>query len=226
MQRGKKMKEMLSVLRTSGIFSGISEEETEKMLHCLEVRPETFQKDEYILRAGDRVEAFGLVITGKVLIIQEDFWGNRNILAAVGAGHCFAETFACSPGAVLNVSVMAQTNVQVLFLNVKRILTTCPSTCSHHNRMIRNLLSELAEKNLRLNEKITHLGQRSRRAKILSYLSAEAQRHGSAEFDIAFSRQQLADYLSVDRSGLSMELSRMQEEGLLEYRKNHFVLKS
>lgn len=220
------MKEMLSVLRTSGIFSGISEEETEKMLHCLEVRPETFQKDEYILLAGDRVEAFGLVITGKVLIIQEDFWGNRNILAAVGAGHCFAETFACSPGAVLNVSVMAQTNVQVLFLNVKRILTTCPSTCSHHSRMIRNLLSELAEKNLRLNEKITHLGQRSRRAKILSYLSAEVQRHGSAEFDIAFSRQQLADYLSVDRSGLSLELSRMQEEGLLEYRKNHFVLKS
>ena len=220
------MKEMLSVLRTSGIFFGISEEETEKMLHCLEMRPETFQKDEYILRAGDRVEAFGLVITGKVLIIQEDFWGNRNILAAVGAGHCFAETFACSPGAVLNVSVIAETNVQVLFLNVKRILTTCPSTCSHHSRMIRNLLSELAEKNLRLNEKITHLGQRSRRAKILSYLSAEAQRHGSAEFDIAFSRQQLADYLSVDRSGLSMELSRMQEEGLLEYRKNHFVLKS
>ena len=217
---------MLSVLRTSGIFSGISEEETEKMLHCLEVRPETFQKDEYILLAGDRVEAFGLVITGKVLIIQEDFWGNRNILAAVGEGQCFAETFACSPGAVLNVSVMAQTNVQVLFLNVKRILTTCPSTCSHHSRMIRNLLSELAEKNLRLNEKITHLGQRSRRAKILSYLSAEAQRHGSAEFDIAFSRQQLADYLSVDRSGLSMELSRMQGEGLLEYRKNHFVLKS
>ena len=217
---------MLSVLRTSGIFSGISEEETEKMLHCLEVRPDTFQKDEYILRAGDRVEAFGVVITGKVMIIQEDFWGNRNILAAVGAGHCFAETFACSPGAVLNVSVMAQTNVQVLFLSVKRILTTCPSTCSHHSRMIRNLLSELAEKNLRLNEKITHLGQRSRRAKILSYLSAEAQRHGSAEFDIVFSRQQLADYLSVDRSGLSMELSRMQEEGLLEYRKNHFVLKS
>lgn len=220
------MKEMLSVLRTSGIFSGISAEETEKMLHCLEVRPETFQKDEYILRAGDRVEAFGLVITGKVMIIQEDFWGNRNILAAVGAGHCFAETFACSPGAVLNVSVIAETNVQVLFLNVKRILTTCPSTCSHHSRMIRNLLSELAEKNLRLNEKITHIGQRSRRAKILSYLSAEAQRHGSAEFDIAFSRQQLADYLSVDRSGLSMELSRMQEEGLLEYRKKHFVLKS
>lgn len=217
---------MLSVLRTSGIFFGISEEETEKMLHCLEVRPETYQKDEYILRAGDRVEAFGVVITGKVMIIQEDFWGNRNILAAVGAGHCFAETFACSPGAVLNVSVIAETNVQVLFLNVKRILTTCPSICSHHSRMIRNLLSELAEKNLRLNEKITHLGQRSRRAKILSYLSAEAQRHGSAEFDIAFSRQQLADYLSVDRSGLSMELSRMQEEGLLEYRKKHFVLKS
>ena len=215
---------MLSVLRTSGIFSGITEEELEKMLKCLTVRPESFQKNEYLLRAGDRVEAFGVVIQGKVMIIQEDFWGNRNILAVAGPGQSFAETFACSPGAVLNVSVIAETDVEILFLNVQKILTTCPSTCSHHSRMIRNLLSELAEKNLRLNEKVTHLGQRSRRARILSYLSAEAQRQGSAEFDIVFSRQQLADYLSVDRSGLSMELSRMQEEGLLEYRKNHFKL--
>ena len=220
------MKKFPVEMKNSPFFEGIEETEEEKVLKGLDAHEMTYDKENYILHCGEQVKEMGLLVSGGLLIVQEDFWGNRNILAAVGAGHCFAETFACSPGAVLNVSVIAETNVQVLFLNVKRILTTCPSTCSHHSRMIRNLLSELAEKNLRLNEKITHLGQRSRRAKILSYLSAEAQRHGSAEFDIVFSRQQLADYLSVDRSGLSMELSRMQEEGLLEYRKKHFVLKS
>lgn len=102
----------------------------------------------------------------------------------------------------------------------------CPSTCAHHSRIIRNLLSDLASKNLRFNEKVTHLGQRTTRAKLLSYLSAEAQRHGSAEFDIPFSRQQLADYLSVERSGLSLELCKMRNDGLLEFHKNHFLLKA
>ena len=220
------MKEMLSVLRTSGIFSGISEEETEKMLHCLEVRPETFQKEEYILRAGDRVEAFGLVITGKVMIIQEDFWGNRNILSSIEAGQCFGETFACAPGAVLNVNVVAQSPACVLFLNVQKLLTMCPSACSFHSRIIRNLLSDLAGKNLHFNEKVTHLSQRTTRARLLSYLSAEARRHKSGEFDIPFSRQQLADYLSVERSGLSLELGKMKKDGLLDFNRNHFILKA
>lgn len=112
-----------------------------------------------------------------------------------------------------------------MFLNVKRILNVCPSACSHHSRVIRNLLSELAEKNLRFNEKLTHMGQRTTRAKIMSYLSAEAQRLGKYEFDIPFSRQQLADYLGVERSGLSLELGKMKKDGLLDYHKNHFVLR-
>ena len=102
----------------------------------------------------------------------------------------------------------------------------CPSACSHHSRIIRNLLGELAEKNLRLNEKLTHMGQRTTRAKLMSYFSAEAQRRGSYEFDIPFSRQQLADYLGVERSGLSMELGKMRDEGLLDFHKSHFLLKT
>lgn len=98
----------------------------------------------------------------------------------------------------------------MLFLNVKRVLTMCPSACARHSRIIRNLLGELAEKNLRFGEKLTHMGQRTTRAKIMSYLSAEAQRLGTCEFDIPFSRQQLADYLGVERSGLSLELGRMK----------------
>ena len=160
-----------------------------------------------------------------MLVIQEDIWGNRNILSKAGLGQTFAAAYACAIGSRLNVSVIAETPVTVMFLNVKRILNVCPSACSHHSRIIRNLLGELAEKNLRLNEKLTHMGQRTTRSKIMSYLSAEAQRLGKYEFDVPFSRQQLADYLGVERSGLSLELGKMRSEGLLDFRKSHFVLK-
>lgn len=151
--------------------------------------------------------------------------GKPQYLSKAGLGQTFAAAYACAIGSRLNVSVIAETPVTVIFLNVKRILNVCPSACSHHSRIIRNLLGELAEKNLRFNEKLTHMGQRTTRSKIMSYLSAEAQRLGKYEFDVPFSRQQLADYLGVERSGLSLELGKMRSEGLLDFRKSHFVLK-
>lgn len=219
------MKNFLPVIRASRLFSGISENELTAMLSCLGTRKESYSKDTFILRAGDKAESIGFVLSGSVLIIQEDIWGNRNILSKAGAGQTFAAAFACAPDSALNVSVVAETPVVVMFLNVKRVLNVCPSACAHHNRMIRNLLGELAEKNLRFSEKLTHMGQRTTRGKIMSYLSAEAQRLGKYEFDIPFSRQQLADYLAVERSGLSLELGKMRNEGLLDFHKSHFVLK-
>lgn len=219
------MKKFLSVIRSSQLFSGVSENELTAMLSCLDTREEDFPKDAFILRAGDTAEAIGLVLSGSVLVIQEDIWGNRNIISKAGAGQTFAAAFACAPGSRLNVSVIAETPVTAMFLNVKRILNVCPSACAHHSRIIRNLLGELAEKNLRFNEKLTHMGQRTTRAKLMSYLSAEAQSIGKYEFDIPFSRQQLADYLAVERSGLSLELGKMRGEGLIDYHKSHFILK-
>ena len=219
------MKDFLPVIRASRLFSGVSERELEAMLACL--RPETkdYPKGAFVLRAGDTAEAVGLVLSGTILMLQEDVWGNRNILSKAGPGQIFAAAYACAPGSVLNVSVLAETPVTVLFLNVGRVLTLCPAACAHHSRIIRNLLGELAGKNLRLGEKLTHMGQRTTRAKIMSYLSAEAQRLGTYELDIPFSRQQLADYLGVERSGLSLELGKMKQDGLLEFHKNHFELK-
>ena len=219
------MKENFSVIRSAPLFSGISEEELTAMLSCLRAEKKDFPKEAFILRAGDTADAIGLVLSGTVLIVQEDIWGNRNILSKAGPGQTFAAAYACAPGSRLNVSVIAETPVTALFLNVKRVLNVCPSACSHHSRIIRNLLGELAEKNLRFNEKLTHMGQRTTRSKIMSYLSAEAQRLGTYEFDIPFSRQQLADYLAVERSGLSLELGKMKKDGLLDYNKNHFVLR-
>lgn len=218
------IKDFLRILRNSQLFEGISDEEIREMITCMGAKSIEYEKGSYILHAGDIVDALGLILSGDVLIIQEDFWGNRNIMSSMGQGQCFAETFACASGTVLNVSVVAESSCTIMFLNVKQILTTCPSNFALHGRLIRNLLSDLAVKNLRFNEKLTHLGQRTTRAKLLSYLSAEAQQHNSFEFDIPFSRQQLADYLFVDRSGLSLELCKMRDEGLLEFKRNHFIL--
>ena len=219
------MEEFLSTIRSAPLFSGVSEAELTATLACLKAEKKDFPKEAFVLRAGDTAESIGLVLTGTVLVIQEDIWGNRNILSKAGLGQTFAAAYACAPGSRLNMSVVAETPVTVLFLNVKRILTVCPSACSYHSRIIRNLLGELAGKNLQFSEKLTHVGQRSTRSKIMSYLSAEAQRLGTYELDIPFSRQQLADYLGVERSGLSQELGKMKKDGLLDYRKSHFVLK-
>ena len=219
------MKDFFPVLHSSRLFSGISEEELTAMLSCLNAERRDFPKDAFLLRAGDTVESIGLVLSGSVLILQEDIWGNRNILSKVGPGQTFAAAFACAPDAQLNASVVAETPAAAMFLNIARVLNVCPSACSHHSRIIRNLLGELAEKNLRFSEKLTHMGQRSTRAKLMSYFSAEAQRLGTYEFDIPFSRQQLADYLGVERSGLSVELGKMRGEGLLDFHKSHFVLR-
>ncbi len=219
------MKDFLPVIRSSQLFSGISENEFTFMLYCLDTRKESFPKDAFLLRVGDTIESIGLVLSGSILIIQEDIWGNRNIISKAGPGQVFAAAYACAPGSVLDVSVVAETPVTAMFLNVKRILNVCSSACTHHSRIIRNLLGELAEKNLRFSEKLTHVGQRTTRAKLMSYFSAEAQRLGKYEFDIPFSRQQLADYLGVERSGLSLELGKMKKDGLLDFYKSHFVLK-
>lgn len=219
------MKNYYAVIKSSSLFSGISENELTVVLPCLGTSIKKYEKGDFILRAGDSTDSIGLVLMGSTLVIQEDIWGNRNILHKVNPGQTFAAAFACAPGSVLNVGVIADNSATVMFLNVKKILTTCPSGCEHHNRIIRNLLAEIAEKSLHLNEKLTHIGQRTTRAKLMAFLSDEMKRKNKCEFDIPFSRQQLADYLAVERSGLSLELGKMKNEGMLDYHKSHFKLK-
>lgn len=219
------MKKHLETIKKSPLFKGIEESEIEAMLGCLSVKARKYARHEFVMRFGDSTEAIGMVLSGSVHIVKEDFWGNRNIVTEIGPGQIFAESYACTPGAALGVSVVAAEAAAVMFMNVRRVLTTCSSACEFHSRLLRNLLSVLAEKNLRFNDKLTHMAQRTTRQKLLSYLSAESMRLGSPEFDITFNRQQLADYLSVDRSAMSGELSKMRDEGLLDFYKSHFRLR-
>jgi len=211
-----------TVLQKSQLFYDMEEEEIKSMLTCLMAEQKKYKKDEFILRYGDRVDSIGLVLSGKVNIIKDDYWGNRNIIAMISAAHTFAESYACVQGTPLSVYAQAAEDVQIMFLNVRRIMTICTSACAFHTKLIQNLLALVASKNLYMNEKLTHLTKRTTREKLISYLSAESLKNGTRTFDIPFNRQQLADYLSVDRSAMSNELCKMRDEGLLEFEKSHF----
>ena len=218
------MEQYLFILRNSPFFQGMTEEEILSVLHCVNAAVQHKQKDEYILRVGDRTESMGLVLRGSVLVLQEDLWGHRNIMHRISPGEYFAEPFAATAGSVLNVSVVADEDSEIMMLNMERFLKTCPHACAHHGRMVRNLVSVMARRVLDLNEKLTHMAKRSTREKLLSYLSAESIRQGKLAFTIPYDRQQLADYLSVERAAMSVELGKLQKEGLLKTTRNHFEL--
>lgn len=214
----------LSFLTGTPLFCGISESEANAMLSCLQAEFKNFSRGETVLSLGDQTDSLGLVLSGSVLIRQPDFWGNENLISRVQPGQVFAETYACIPDCRMTVQVLAVEDSGILFLNVRRILHTCPSSCAFHSRLIENLLSVLAFKNLNLTRKISHTTPKSIRGRLLSYLSFQSIQQGSRHISIPFSRQQLADYLCVDRSALSNELSKMQKDGLLTCKKNSFSL--
>ena len=218
------MKKYLSVLRSCTLFQGLSDSEILSSLNCIGAEIETRKKNEYILRAGEKTDSVGLLLSGGALIIQEDLWGNRNVITRLGPGDFFAESFAAVPNTVLSVSVVATETCEAMKMDITRMLTVCSSSCSCHNRLIHNLVTALAGKLLVFNDKITHMSKRKTRDKLLSYLSAESFRQNSLSFDIPFDRQQLADFLSVERAAMSVELSKLQKEGLLKTDHSHFEL--
>ena len=216
------MKE-LSVLNTSALFRGIEEADLPGLLACVEAGELSFRKGETLLHCGDRTERLGLVLTGTVHIVRDDFWGNRSIVGLAGPGDVFAESYALS-GEPLGVSALAATECTALFLSAAKVISGCAQVCGFHERLSRNLLGMVAEKNLLLTEKMRHMARKTTREKLLSYLSAQALRAGTSEFAIPLDRQQLADFLGVERSAMSAALGKLRDEGILEFRKNRFRL--
>ncbi|ODU57313.1 MAG: Crp/Fnr family transcriptional regulator [Clostridium sp. SCN 57-10] len=218
------MEKYLNILTKSPLLKGVAEDEIGTLLSCLSASVSSYEKNSFILRAGDPADSVGMILSGGAHVIKEDFWGNRNLLSHIAPSQLFAETYACSTSMTLAVSVIAVEPTTVLFLGIRRLLTTCTSACTFHTRLIRNLLSVMAEKNLLLHDKLTHMTQRTTREKLLSYLSSESARQDSASFELPFNRQQLADFLSVDRSAMSNELCKMRDEGLLRFYKSSVTL--
>ena len=218
------MKRYIPILKNTQLFSGASDEDIEAMLGCLQARLCTYKKGEYVLREGERIERLMMLVKGELHIQRDDYWGNRSIISMVGVGEMFGEAYAAPESGPLMNDVLAVEDSAVIFLDIGKLLTVCPNGCKFHAMAVKNLFFAISEKNRKLVPKLGYMSRRTTREKLIAYLSEEAKRQNSGAFSIPFNRQQLADFLSVDRSAMSNELCRLRDEGLIEFEKNRFRL--
>ena len=214
----------INLLSKSTLFHGVSATELISLIDCLGCSFKEYKKNEIVYHKGDLVSEIGIVVSGRIHIIKDDIWGNSNIIAEASEGGMFAEAVVCSGIGSLPVSVMAAIDTKVCFVDFKRIIATCSSACVFHTMLIRNMINVFAQKNIMLAEKMEHITKRTTRDKLLSYLSLQSEYKNSRSFEVPFDRQGLADYLSVERSALSSEMSKLRADGVIKYRKNHFEL--
>lgn len=218
------MKKYLKILEKCPLFEGIEAEHLLRMLECRGARVLTFDKKYTILMEGNPAKYIGIVLSGSAQIIRTDFYGNRSILAKLRPAELFGEDFACAKAKELPIAVIADEPCEIMLIEADRVLHTCQNNCGFHQQLIFNLMKGLAVKTLVYHRKAEIISLRTTRDKLLSYLDFMAQESGSNRFTIPFDRQELADYLEVDRSGLSAEISKLRAEGLLQSRKKDFEL--
>lgn len=218
------MKKYVPILKKTKLFSGVGEDDVTSMLSCLGARLKSYKKGEFVLRQGEHLSDIVVLVDGKLHIQKDDYWGNRSILGLIDVGEMFGEAYVSPESSSLLNDVVAVEDSTAIFFDVKRIITTCPSACRFHSMVVQNMFFAISEKNRKLVQKLGHMSMRTTREKLISYLSEEAGRQNSSSFSIPFNRQQLADFLSVDRSAMSNELCKMRDEGLLEFEKNRFRL--
>ena len=218
------MKEFYPILERCSLFSGIRMEDLGAMMGCIGGRTMSFAKGQAIFREGDPATHVGLVLSGAVQLVREDYYGNRSILARIEPAGLFGESFACADVKNLPISVVAVEDSKVMLIDSHRITVTCANACGFHNRMIFNMLKVVANQNLVLNQKIEIISKRTTREKLMAYLHAQAKLHQSDSFTIPYDRQGLADYLEVERSAMSAEISKLRKDGLIECDRSAFRL--
>ena len=217
------MEKYFDVLGGCPLFEGIDRRDYSVMLGCLGARIMGFGKGQEIFSEGDEAVYIGIVLSGAVQIVKEDYYGNRSIVDRMEPGELFGESFACV-GEPLPVNVVAEESCEIMLLGSRRISTSCAKACGFHSKLIYNLLRVVSRRNLVFNRKLEILSRRTTREKLMTYLMYEAKRQGSREFTIPFDRQALADYLGVERSAMSAEISRLQRDGVLKTNRNQFCL--
>lgn len=218
------MKKYLEILKKCPLFDQIEDEDLIRMLGCLGAKIEAFDKKYTVFAEGSPAKYIGIVLTGSAQILQIDYYGNRNILSNISASQVFAEAFACAEIPTIPVTVIANEPCEIMLIDCSHILHTCTNNCGFHQQLIFNLMKDLAKKTITFHQKIEITSKRTTREKLMTYLALEAKKASSNSFDIPFDRQELADYLEIDRSGLSAEISKLKKEGLIESQKNHFEL--
>lgn len=211
------MKNLYEKLKKVPLFDNIQEKEINEIINQSYIK--SYQKDEFILKAGDFIFNTGIILKGEISVISEDFWGNKNIISTLSEGNIFAEIFSLKNNIPLNVSVVSNEDSTILFINVNEIINK-----TRNFIFIKNLMNIISTKTLMLNRKNELLSKRTIREKVMTFLSQQAISANNNSFKIPFSREEMADFLAVDRSALSRELSKMKKEGIIAYNKNNFTL--
>jgi len=218
------LKKYLESLKSCPLFAEIEEKDLLKMLSCLGARVMIFDKKYTIFAEGTSAKYIGILLSGAAQISRVDYNGNRSILGTIHPGQVFGEAFACAGEPFLPVSVIASESCLVMLIEASHILHTCSNHCVFHQKLIFNLMKDLAEKTIQFHRKLEVISGRTTRDKLMTYLLSYAKQVGSDSFEIPFDRQELADYLEVDRSGLSVEIGKLRNEGILESNKKRFTL--
>lgn len=210
------MKIYLNLLKKIPLFEGVPETQIEGVLNCFNATIKKYKPNEVIWEMDDKISTVGIVLKGKIYISKDDYLGVRNIITEFSQGDLFGEVFLSAGIERSPVTVFSETDSDILFIKYNNIVETCPSACNYHITLVKNMLKLLSKRTLLLNEKIEILGKRSIREKIICYLNAQMNKTRKEEVIINFSRQEFADFLCVDRSSLSRELSKMQKDDLIE----------
>ena len=218
------MKDFFDILRECPLFDRIGDESLKEMLGCLNAKERSYKKGDAVFAEGDKAKYLGIVLEGSVQLVRVDYYGNRSILANIEPPQLFGEAFACAGLKSLPVDAVAATDTRILLLDAQRIARPCGNACPCHGQTILNLLHIVAKKNLVLHQKIEITSKRSTREKLMTYLLLQAKNAKSHTFTVPYDRQELADYLEVDRSGLSAEISKLRNEKVLEGRRSTFTL--
>lgn len=222
----ERLEKYYNQIKNSPVFYGMNDEELRGLLECFNARIRRYEKDEMIIRQGDMIANIYLILDGEVNIEKDSYWGRRIIISRLSRNDNLALSFVGSKDVESSVDAIAIKDTLVLVLSYEKCTSMCQNACTRHKVLINNLFQILSKENIELIQKIENVSQKTIRDKLLTYLSNEAQKRHSNSFDIHFNRQDLADYLNVDRSAMSFELSKLQKEGLIEYNKNHFELLS
>ncbi len=218
------MKKYLEILKNCPLFFNIEDDKLLTMLNCLGAKVVSFDKKYTVLAEGTPAKYIGVVLTGSAQILQIDYYGNRSILGKVGPSEMFNEAFACAETNAIPVTVIANEPSEIMLIDCSHILHTCHNNCGFHQQLIFNLMKDLAEKTIMFHQRIEVTSKRTTREKLMAYLFLQAKKADSTTFTVPFDRQELADYLEVDRSGLSAEISKLRNEGIINCHRSRFEL--
>ena len=220
----EKIENYYNQIKTSPVFEGMSDSELVGLLECFHARIKKYEKEEMIIRQGDVISNLYIILDGEVNIEKDSYWGRRIIISKLGKNDNLALAFVGSKDVESSVDAITTKNSTVLILGYEKCTSMCQNACTRHKVLINNLFQILSKENIELIQKIDNVSQKTIRDKLLTYFSNEAQKLHTNTFEIQFNRQDLADYLNVDRSAMSFELSKLQKEGLIRYNKNKFEL--